>query len=285
MCGICGIMMDDGDLRYFPVGSILQEMMECQQIRAQDGAGIAIFNKSNAKDSFRIKNFRKEGMSDYSIEEVDSSLENVSNNLQKLSKDPDCYFFSFENEMKIFKETGLAKDLDKKYGIRKMNGSHGIGHLRIATSSRVTPYNSHPFSTTIMPDIAIVHNGEITNYNLLRTSLELEGFSFHTDSDSEAIAVFLASRILKHGDIEKAHREFISKADGPFTYIAATSDSIAIVRDKFGTRKGIIGYNPGISDHAPFWAMATDLSALDVVGATTKIETPQPGKPRIFYRN
>jgi glutamine phosphoribosylpyrophosphate amidotransferase len=119
---------------------------------------------------------------------------------------------------------------------------------------------------------------------MLRSLLELEGFAFHTDSDSEVIAVFLASRILKHGDIERAHNEFVSKADGPFTYIAATSDSIAIVRDKFGTRKCIIGYNPG-TDCSPFWAMATDLSALDVVGATTKIETPHPGKPRIFYRN
>jgi amidophosphoribosyltransferase len=285
MCGICGIMMDDCDLRHSSVGSILQDMMESQQIRAQDGAGIAIFNKNNAKDSFRIKNFRKKGTSNYDIDEVDSSSENLSENLQKLSKDPDCHFFSFENEMTVFKETGLAKDLDRKYSIRKMNGSHGIGHLRIATSSRVTPYNTHPFSTTIMPDIAIVHNGEITNYNLLRASLELEGFVFHTDSDSEVIVVFLASRVLKHGDIERAHSEFIAKADGPFTYIAATSNSIAIVRDKFGTRKGIIGYNPGTSDCAPFWAMATDLSALDVVGATTKIETPHPGKPRIFYRN
>jgi len=285
MCGICGIMMDDADLRYSSVGSILQDMMESQQIRAQDGAGIAIFDKSKAGDSFRIKNFRKEGISDYIVDEVDSSKENLSENLQKLNSESESHFFSLENEMTILKETGLAKDLDKKHNIRRMNGSHGIGHLRIATSSRVTPYNSHPFSTTIIPDIAIVHNGEITNYKMLRDSLELEGFSFHTDSDSEVIAIFLASRILKHGDIERAHREFVSKADGPFTYIAATADSIAIVRDKFGTRKGIIGYNPGTSEHSPFWAMATDLSALDVVGAITKIETPHPGKPKIFYRN
>ena len=187
--------------------------------------------------------------------------------------------------MTLIKEMGLAKDLDKKHGIRKMEGSHGIGHLRIATSSRVTPYNTHPFSTTILPDIAIVHNGEITNYDMLRDSLELEGYNFYTDSDSEVIAVFVASRILKHGDIERAHREFIAKADGPFTYIAATPDTLAMVRDKFGTRKGIVGYNPGTKEHPPFWAMATDLSALDVIGATAKIETPYPGKPKIFFRN
>ncbi len=284
MCGICGIMIDDSELRHTHVGSLLQDMMESQQIRAQDGAGVAIFNKTNSNNAFRIKSF-KDNEGSYVITETNSSQEKLDENLINLYDKEDCTFFSLENEMTLIKEIGLAKDLDKKYGVRKMEGSHGIGHLRIATSSRVTPYNTHPFSTTILPDIAIVHNGEITNYDMLRDSLELEGYNFYTDSDSEVIAVFVASRILKHGDIERAHREFIAKADGPFTYIAATPDSLAIVRDKFGTRKGIVGYNPGSKEHPPFWAMATDLSALDVIGATTKIETPHPGKPKIFFRN
>lgn len=284
MCGICGVMIDDVGLRHPHVGSLLQDMMESQQIRAQDGAGVAIFDKTRSNETFRIKNFRNfDG--DYTSEETNSSTEKLSENLIDLYDNANCTFYSLENEMTLVKEVGLAKDLDKKHQVRKMNGSHGVGHLRIATSSRVTPYNTHPFSTTLLPDIAIVHNGEITNYNMLKDSLELEGYNFYTDSDSEVIAVFLASQILKHGDIERAHREFVVKADGPFTYIAATPDSIAIVRDKFGTRKGIVGYNPGTKDTPSFWAMATDLSALDVIGATSKIETPHPGKPRIFFRN
>ncbi|MDH3501487.1 MAG: class II glutamine amidotransferase [Nitrosopumilus sp.] len=284
MCGICGIMMDDADIRYSHVGSLLQDMMESQQIRAQDGAGIAIFDNSNSSNSFRIKSFRANGEK-FTSDEINSSTDKINENLISLYDDADCTFYSLENKMMLIKDVGLAKDLDKKYNIRQITGSHGIGHLRIATSSRVTPYNTHPFSTTILPDVAIVHNGEITNYNMLRDMLELEGYSFYTDSDSEVIAVFIASQILKHGDVERAHREFISRADGPFTYIAATADSLAIVRDKFGTRKGIIGYNPGTEKQPPFWAMATDLSALDVIGATEKIETPHPGKPKIFYRN
>ena len=253
MCGICGIMMDDADIRYSHVGSLLQDMMESQQIRAQDGAGIAIFDNSNSSNSFRIKSFRANGEK-FTSDEINSSTDKINENLISLYDDADCTFYSLENKMMLIKDVGLAKDLDKKYNIRQITGSHGIGHLRIATSSRVTPYNTHPFSTTILPDVAIVHNGEITNYNMLRDMLELEGYSFYTDSDSEVIAVFIASQILKHGDVERAHREFISRADGPFTYIAATADSLAIVRDKFGTRKGIIGYNPGTEKQPPFWA-------------------------------
>ena len=46
MCGICGIMLENGSCcDDFPIGSILYKMMESQQIRAQDSTGIAVFNK------------------------------------------------------------------------------------------------------------------------------------------------------------------------------------------------------------------------------------------------
>ncbi len=47
MCGICGIILKDHYNANFYLGSLLYSMMECQQIRAQDSAGIAIFNKEN----------------------------------------------------------------------------------------------------------------------------------------------------------------------------------------------------------------------------------------------
>ena len=135
---------------------------------------------------------------------------------------------------------------------------------------------------TVMPDIAVVHNGEITNYSKLKNSLEIQGYPFYSNCDSEVIAVFLADQLLKHGDIERAHNEFIQKADGPFTYIAATNHSLSLIRDKFGTRKGIVGYNPGGEGHPAFWAMATDLSALDIVGANEDVKAASPGKSLIF---
>jgi glutamine phosphoribosylpyrophosphate amidotransferase len=163
-----------------------------------------------------------------------------------------------------------------------MKGSHGIGHLRIATSSRVDPSNAHPFSTTVLPDIAVVHNGEITNYSKLRNLLEIKGYPFYSSCDSEVIAVFLVDQLLMHGNMQRAHAEFIQKADGPFTYIAATPHSLSLVRDKFGTRKGIIGYNRGGGRNPAFWAMATDLSALDIVGANDDVKAAPPGKSIIF---
>jgi amidophosphoribosyltransferase len=282
MCGICAVIMENSN-KDFHIGCLLFRMMESQQIRAQDSTGVAIFNNGSNKEFYKIDYFKKNnGKYNPVTEKV--SQERLDKFLYELSQDSNVVISSFAKEMNLVKDTGLVRDLDAKYKIRSIEGTHGIGHLRIATSSRVTPDNAHPFSTIVMPDIAVVHNGEITNYSKLRSSLELQGYRLFTRCDSEVIAVFIADQLLRHGDLEKANNEFIKKADGPFTYIVATPDSLALVRDRFGARKGIFGYNPGNRNYPSFWAMATDLSALDSVGATLYVETPQPGKPKIFYK-
>jgi amidophosphoribosyltransferase len=282
MCGICAVIMENSN-KDFPIGCLLFRMMESQQIRAQDSTGVAIFNNGSNKEFYKIDYFKKNnGKYNPVTEKVPQ--ERLDKVLYELTQDSNVVISSFAKEMNLVKDTGLVRDLDAKYKIRSIEGTHGIGHLRIATSSRVTPDNAHPFSTIVMPDIAVVHNGEITNYSKLRSSLELQGYRLFTRCDSEVIAVFIADQLLRHGDLEKANNEFIKKADGPFTYIVATPDSLALVRDRFGARKGIFGYNPGNRNYPSFWAMATDLSALDSVGATLYVETPQPGKPKIFYK-
>jgi amidophosphoribosyltransferase len=282
MCGICAVIMENSN-KDFPIGCLLFRMMESQQIRAQDSTGVAIFNNGSNKEFYKIDYFKKNnGKYNPVTEKVPQ--ERLDKVLYELTQDSNVVISSFAKEMNLVKDTGLVRDLDAKYKIRSIQGTHGIGHLRIATSSRVTPDNAHPFSTIVMPDIAVVHNGEITNYSKLRSSLELQGYRLFTRCDSEVIAVFIADQLLRHGDLEKANNEFIKKADGPFTYIVATPDSLALVRDRFGARKGIFGYNPGNRNYPSFWAMATDLSALDSVGATLYVETPQPGKPKIFYK-
>ena len=281
MCGICAVMLENRK-KDFPIGCLLYKMMESQQIRAQDSTGVAIFNNGSNKEFYRIDYFRKnDGVYNTFTEKVPP--ERLDKTLYDLTQDPNIVIASFSKEMNLLKDIGLVRDLESKYKIRSIQGTHGIGHLRIATSSRVTPDNAHPFSTIVMPDIAVVHNGEITNYAKLRSLLELQGYRLFTRCDSEVIAVFIADQLLRHGDLEKANHELIKKADGPFTYIVSTPDSLALVRDKFGARKGIFGYNPGNNDYPSFWAMATDLSALDSVGATFYVETPEPGIPKMFY--
>ena len=292
MCGICGIILKDHDNPNFSIGALLYQMMESQQVRAQDSAGIAIFNDGDAlcnEDIFYnlnyfIKSPPQANGYDLIVKKIPANkmVNEQSSLVSQLSKEDTVSIIGYAKKMKLVKNMGLVKDLDKKYNIKSMKGSHGIGHLRIATSSRVDPSNAHPFSTTVLPDIAVVHNGEITNYSKLRNLLEIKGYPFYSSCDSEVIAVFLVDQLLMHGNLQRAHAEFIQKADGPFTYIAATPHSLSLVRDKFGTRKGIIGYNHGEGGNPAFWAMATDLSALDIVGANDDVKAAPPGKSIIF---
>jgi glutamine phosphoribosylpyrophosphate amidotransferase len=292
MCGICGIILKDHYNPNFSIGALLYQMMESQQVRAQDSAGIAIFNDGDAlcnDDMFYNLNYFIKSPTpangyDLMVEKIPANkmVNEQSSLVSQLSKKDTVSIIGYAKKMKLVKNMGLVKDLDKKYNIKSMKGSHGIGHLRIATSSRVDASNAHPFSTTVLPDIAVVHNGEITNYSKLRNLLEIKGYPFYSSCDSEVIAVFLVDQLLMHGNMQRAHAEFIQKADGPFTYIAATPHSLSLVRDKFGTRKGIIGYNRGGGRNPAFWAMATDLSALDIVGANDDVKAAPPGKSIIF---
>jgi len=264
-------------------------MMESQQVRAQDSAGVAIYNNDNncqSSSSTNLAYLLKVG-NEYELREEKTISgigysEESDQLVSQLMKDENVSIMGYTREMKLIKNVGLVRDLDKKYDISSLKGTHGIGHLRIATSSNVDPSNAHPFSTTVMPDIAVVHNGEIANYSKLRKMLEIKGYPFYSSCDSEVIAIFLVDQLLQHGDLEKAHKEFIQKADGPFTYIASTNRTLSLVRDKFGTRKGIVGYNPGSDEYPAFWAIATDLSALDAIGATKDVKAASPGKSLVL---
>ena len=78
-------------------------------------------------------------------------------------------------------------------GSRDIQGSHALGHTRMATESRVTTEHSHPFSTGL--DLCLVHNGSLSNHNRLRRELRREGIVFQTDNDTEVAAGYLTWRL------------------------------------------------------------------------------------------
>ena len=76
-----------------------------------------------------------------------------------------------------------------------MRGTHGIGHTRMATESKVTTLGAHPFSTGL--DQCLVHNGSLSNHNHLRRQIERSGFVFETENDSEVAAAYLTQMMKK----------------------------------------------------------------------------------------
>jgi glutamate synthase domain-containing protein 1 len=167
--------------------------------------------------------------------EVDSDLDGRLADAIELAV-PGARVFSVGRSMEVIKDLGSADDVDSVYGISAFEGTHGIGHTRMATESQVDIAHSHPFWARPFPDIAVVHNGTITNYHKLRRLLENKGHHFATHNDSEVIAVYLADRLESGESLESALRASVSDLDGTFAYLVSTKDGIGLARDQFATK-------------------------------------------------
>ena len=138
--------------------------------------------------------------------------------------------------LEIIKDVGDARDVDAKYDVCASTGSHGIGHVRLATESDVQPEAAHPFWATGFADIAIVHNGQITNYWKMRRRLEARGFEFRTDNDSELIAVYLADKMAQGVPLKEALKTSIDDLDGTFSFLVSTKDQIGYAKDRLAAK-------------------------------------------------
>ena len=177
---------------------------------------------------------------------------------------PGTRVFSVGRAMEIVKDVGSAGDVDRAYGVRAMTGTHGIGHTRMATESRVDIAHSHPFWARPFPDIAVVHNGTITNYHRLRRRLEMKGHRFSTQNDSEVIAVYVADRLQRGESLEEALTASTSDLDGSFAYLISTDRGIGLARDQFATKPLLYAENDDLvvlsSEEVALRAVFTDPS-------------------------
>jgi glutamate synthase domain-containing protein 1 len=136
----------------------------------------------------------------------------------------------------IAKDVGSAHEVDGIYHVTRFEGTHGLGHVRLATESDVKLEAAHPFWATGFADVAIVHNGQITNYWKMRRRLERRGFEFNTDNDSELIAVYLADKMSAGVSLREALKTSIDDLDGTFSFLVSTKDEIGYAKDRLAAK-------------------------------------------------
>jgi hypothetical protein len=149
---------------------------------------------------------------------------------------PGCKVLSLGNSLEIVKDLGDAITVQEQYSLAGIRGTHGIGHVRMATESDVDLASAHPYWAYPFADVAVVHNGQLTNYHQWRRRLERSGHRFQSECDSEIIAVYLAEKLEGGMDLNTAMKYSLDDFDGVFTYLVATSNALGIAKDEMAAK-------------------------------------------------
>ncbi|MFJ6666238.1 MULTISPECIES: glutamine--fructose-6-phosphate transaminase (isomerizing) [unclassified Streptomyces] len=156
------------------------------------------------------------------------------------------------------KKAGKLVNLEKELVERPLPaGSTGIGHTRWATHGGPTDDNAHPHLDNA-GRVAVVHNGIIENFALLRAELAERGHELNSETDTEVVAHLLAEEYSATGDLAEAMRLVCRRLEGAFTLVAVHADAPDVV---VGARRNsplVVGVGEGeaflASDVAAFIA-------------------------------
>ena len=180
--------------------------------------------------------------------------------------------------IEIYKEVGRPETFIEQFHLGDIEGSHGLGHTRMATESRVTTEGSHPFSTGL--DLCLVHNGSLSNHNRLRLALQRDGIRFATDNDSEVAAGYLSLKMREGASLREALEGGLADLDGFYTFVVATESGFGVLRDP-------IACKPAVIAETDAWvAMASEFRALTGLPGieSAHLYEPEPGRVYAWQR-
>ena len=268
MCGIVGYL-DKTNNELAEIGQIIFRMLTALGRRGPDSAGVALYSHVHDGDMvLRVKLGESDGSAtplerQRFVEKGKQIAEQVASfgpvgeafttaeylrlaldydgdprTLERLIEagGSDVEVVSMGRNLEIIKQVGSPEKLDATYGVSKTLGSHGIGHTRLSTESRIDLSHSQPFWAHGCPDLATVHNGHITNYHKMRRTYEQHGVKFYTENDSEIIGVYLVEKLSQGMTLEEALQASVDEFDGSFSYFVATPDALGFVRDPFALK-------------------------------------------------
>jgi glutamate synthase domain-containing protein 1 len=302
MCGIAGLLYKD-PARRGPLGERMLRMLDVLGSRGVDGTGVALYGApqpdalifrvwlggsgAHADQAERaiarvraLTTIRDASVTEDYLRLVVNDPGDPDPLVRALHADePGLEVFSIGHSMEIVKQEGPASVLRDRFCVSTFIGSHGIGHTRLATESKVDVKHCHPYWARPFPDIAVVHNGQLTNYYKQRRIFEMQGWQFETDGDSELIALYLAHRMKDGADLQQAMHDSVRELDGTFNYIVSTAQGIGFARDMFATKPLVF------SETDEYVAIATEeVALLKTFGSTEDVYEPPAREVRVWLR-
>jgi len=274
MCGIAGIIYRNGGSE---IGRDMTRMLQSMKHRGPDSTGYALFGPRSHGYVMRFKladandprdfeftdlisrnrqqveqRLRRHTMDFHHVEEETDYAFRVSfdykgdlKELTDLIEDvPGAEVLSLGHSLEIIKDLGDAETVATQYDLAQFEGTHAIGHVRMATESDVDISGAHPYWAYPFGDVAVVHNGQLTNYFQWKRRLERSGHRFQSECDSEIIAVYLAQKMSDGATLEDAMRDSLQELDGVFTYIAVTEDALGVAKDEMAAKPLVLYEGP-----------------------------------------
>lgn len=161
---------------------------------------------------------------------------------------------------RIRKGTGLVADAFNETKLSGLVGDLALGHIRYSTAGGAGLLNAQPLLVRYSEgDLALAHNGNLTNAQELRGQLVREGALFQSTIDSEVIVHLIArSRRL---DVDGQIDDALSQLEGAFSVLITVGDTLYAARDRHGFRPLVMGVHEGS------YVFASETCALDIIGA------------------
>ena len=258
MCGIVGLLLKNPSLRP-RLGELMVPMLVGMTERGPDSAGLAVFTEPVAQSMHKFSLYAGSHEIDWDrfMERVAAALPGehairVAANHAVLTSSapvglieqwitasvPELTVLSAGRSIDLYKDTGAPAQVAKRYDFANLQGTHLVGHTRMATESAVTPAHAHPF--TAGHDFCLVHNGSLSNPHLVRRKLEPFGIEFETDNDTEAACRYFEWRLREGDDLDAAVRRGFEELDGFYTFLMGTDRQLALVRDAFACKPAIV---------------------------------------------
>ena len=178
----------------------------------------------------------KENATEYALRYLISHEGDTTALAEHIEETDGVEILSLGNGLELIKDLGDASDVAGLYGLNEFNGTHGIGHTRMATESDVDIRSAHPYWAFPYNDVSVVHNGQITNYWIMRRQMERKGHRFMSNCDSELLAVYTANNLANGVTLEQSLRNSIEEIDGVFTYLVATKDQLGMAKDTMAAK-------------------------------------------------
>ncbi len=126
--------------------------------------------------------------------------------------------------LQVYKAKGKVSTLEHKINGKKLHSFIGVGHTRWATHGEPNTSNAHPHKSNNQK-LAIIHNGIIENYDVLKRALTERGYHFESDTDTEVLANLIEDiQKNEHTDLEEAVRIALNQVTGAYAIVVLSED-------------------------------------------------------------